>query len=225
MQTYRFDPNTKEYLHAEEAFLDPLESQAQGKPVYLLPADSTFTEPLTAKKGYAVCWNSTAWEHIEDHRQKYDRGGVPLEGTGTQYWMAGDTWQTPARYMTELGKLPEGSMLERPEKPAEVLVEEELTCAKAKRAEAVASITVTVDGMVFDGDETSQERMARTVTAATATGEGMSATTTWILHDNTVATVTIRQLATALRLAGEEQTRLWTIPYTNAVKSVYVPAA
>lgn len=100
-----------------------------------------------------------------------------------------------------------------PEPTAEELAEQALTAAKAERAAAVASITVTVDGMVFDGDETAQERMARTVTAATATGASMDDTTTWVLHDNTVAQVSIRQLATALRLAGEAQTALWTRPY------------
>lgn len=213
MQTYKYHAQTKEYLYAEEAFLDPLESQAQGKPVYLLPADSTFTEPLTAQKGHAVCWNGEAWEYIEDHRQKQDRNGEHLTGQGTPYWMPGDDWQTPARYMMELGKLPEGAMLKAPEKPAEVLAEEELAKAKAERAAAVAAITVEVDGMVFDGDETAQERMARTVTAATATGASMDDTTVWVLHDNTVATPTIRQLATALRMAGEAQTALWTKPY------------
>lgn len=98
--------------------------------------------------------------------------------------------------------------------PAE-LAEQELARAKAERAAAVASITVEVDGMVFDGDETAQERMARTVTAATATGASMDDTTVWVLHDNTVAQVTVHQLATALRMAGEAQTALWTKPYQN----------
>lgn len=87
--------------------------------------------------------------------------------------------------------------------------------AKAERARAVASITVTVDGMVFDGDEKAQERMARTVTAATATGASMDDMTTWVLHNNTVAQVTVRQLATALRKAGKAQTALWTVPYQS----------
>lgn len=89
----------------------------------------------------------------------------------------------------------------------------EVETAKSTRTEAVAAITVEVDGMVFDGDETAQERMARTVTAATATGASMDDTTVWVLHDNTVAQPTIRQLATALRMAGEAQTALWTVPY------------
>ena len=96
--------------------------------------------------------------------------------------------------------------------PEEVAAEE-LAQAKAERAAAVSRITVTVDGMTFDGDEVSQERMARTITAAVATGEDMSATTTWVLADNTVAQVSMQQLAQALRAAGEQQTALWTVPY------------
>lgn len=102
-----------------------------------------------------------------------------------------------------------------PVKPQELIEAEALAQAKAERAAAVAAITVEVDGMIFDGDETAQERMARTITAATATGAGMEAATTWVLHDNTVAQVTVRQLATALRKAGEAQTALWVKPYTS----------
>lgn len=236
MFTYKFSKATGEYMYAEKALLDPMETMqyvpmrkpefdADGnelpiyddrierlheaaQKVYLLPADSTFEIPPYAKEGYAAKWNGKAWELVEDHRQKQGIGGTP-------YWMPGDTWQTPARYMSELGKLPEGAILKAPEKPAEVVAEEELAKAKGERAAAVAAITVEVDGMVFDGDETAQERMARTVTAATATGAPMDGTTVWVLHDNTVATPTIRQLATALRMAGEAQTALWTKPYES----------
>ena len=124
MQTYRFNSETKEYLFAEDAFLDPLETKIQGKNVYLLPADSTFTAPLEPEEGHAAVWNGEAWEYIEDHRQTRDEGGVIVEGSGTPYWMPGDTWQTPARFMTELGKLPEGAMLEKPEKPKDVILKE-----------------------------------------------------------------------------------------------------
>ena len=49
--------------------------------------------------------------------------------------------------------------------------------------------------------------------SAAATGEPGDTTTTWVLHDNTIAQPTISQLARALRAAGEEQTKLWTVPY------------
>lgn len=211
MQTYKYNADTKEYLYAEEAFLDPLETEKAGKPVYLLPADSTFAKPLEPKKGYAVVWKETVWEYIEDHRQKRDKGGVPVEGSGTPYWMKGDAWNSPARYMMELGKLPDGAMLKAPDKPASVVAEEELAKAKGERAAAVAALTVEVDGMTFDGDEKAQERMARAVLMA----ESPEETTEWVLADSSVAVVTAEQLRRACRAAGKAMGALWVVPYQS----------
>ena len=96
-------------------------------------------------------------------------------------------------------------------KTDEELAAEELAQAKAERADAVSKITVTVDGMVFDGDETAQERMSRAVVLA----DSMDETTEWVLHDNTVAIVTADQLRRACKLAGKAQTALWTVPYES----------
>ena len=95
-----------------------------------------------------------------------------------------------------------------PEPTQEELAEQALVQAKAERAEAVSKIVVEVDGMMFDGDETSQGRMARSAVAMND-----EETIVWVLHDNTIAQVSKAQLLQALRLAGEEQTRLWTMPY------------
>ncbi|WP_407160893.1 DUF4376 domain-containing protein [Aeromonas caviae] len=76
---------------------------------------------------------------------------------------------------------------------------------KAERQQRVDAITVEVDGFIFDGDEVSQNRMARAVTAA----DQLTDTTPWTLHDNSVVTVTALQLKTACRLAGEAQTAIW----------------
>lgn len=97
-----------------------------------------------------------------------------------------------------------------PEPTPEELAEQALEQAKAERAAAVAALTVTVDGMVFDGDEKAQERMARAVLMAETPDEK----TEWVLHDNTVALVTADQLRRACRAAGKAQTALWTVPYT-----------
>ena len=102
-----------------------------------------------------------------------------------------------------------------PEPTAEELAEQALAKAKAERAEAVSRITVEVDGMVFDGDEKAQERMSRTVAIATANSMPMTTETTWVLADNTIAQVTLQQLAKACLLAGQKQTELWTVPYQN----------
>ena len=100
-----------------------------------------------------------------------------------------------------------------PEPTAEELAEQELQKKKADRAEAVSKITVTVDGMEFDGDEKAQDRMARAITMFQANNLPADTVTPWVLADNTIAEVTVAQLSKALLLAGQAQTALWTIPY------------
>ena len=90
-----------------------------------------------------------------------------------------------------------------------------LAKAKAEREQYVSKIIVEVDGMLFDGDETSQDRMARSVVALDL-GEKVQ----WVLADNTIAHVTRAQLREALRKAGEAQTAIWADPYlTSTIQS------
>lgn len=75
---------------------------------------------------------------------------------------------------------------------------------KYNRQKQMESLTVEVEGMVFDGDEISQGRMAR---AAFTMSEGESIG--WVLANNEQVIVTKAQLALALRLAGAKQAQLW----------------
>lgn len=86
----------------------------------------------------------------------------------------------------------------------------QLLTAKAEREDYVKRIVVEVDGMMFDGDEVSQDRMARSIIALDL-GEKVQ----WVLADNTVAQVTRAQLREALRKAGTAQTAIWSDPYTK----------
>lgn len=145
----------------------------------------------------------------------WTQGCAPLiqkpTGYRLEYWM-----EETLHYQWYEGEdLLEGEGTEPVLEPIDESEEAELARLRAERAAAVSKITVEVDGMVFDGDETSQDRIARTITAATAAGYGPDDTTTWVLHDNTVATVTIKQLSEALLTAGLKQTELWVIPYTD----------
>lgn len=82
---------------------------------------------------------------------------------------------------------------------------------KQSRTEAVSQIVVEVDGLLFDGDEISQTRMARAIVTMQDTDM-----CPWVLADNTAVMATKAQLVEALRKAGEEQTRLWIYePTTN----------
>lgn len=148
------------------------------------------------------------------------QGRAPLiqkpTGYRLEYWKEGTL-----HYQWYEGEdLLEGEGTEPVLEPVDESDEAELARLRAERAEAVSKITVEVDGMVFDGDETSQDRIARTITAATAAGYGPDDTTTWVLHNNTVAEVTIKQLSEVLLVAGLKQTELWVIPYTETSDDV-----
>ena len=91
-----------------------------------------------------------------------------------------------------------------------------LAKAKSERASEVSKITVEVDGLIFDGDEDSQTRMSRTITASQALGLPEDTTISWAMADTNpkkVEQVTVKQLAQALYLAGLKQSELWVKPY------------
>lgn len=94
-----------------------------------------------------------------------------------------------------------------PPPPSQKAIEAAYATRRLERTLLVARIKVTTSsGKTFDGDETSQTRMARAIIALQATG---TPTTPWVLADNTVAEITLAELIEALALAGTAQTALW----------------
>lgn len=77
---------------------------------------------------------------------------------------------------------------------------------KTDRRIALQLSIVTVSGVDYQADETSQQRMARAVLVLNP-GEQID----WTLADNTVAKVTREELQEALRLAVLKQTELWAL--------------
>lgn len=83
-----------------------------------------------------------------------------------------------------------------------------MTTAKDYRLLAISKTTVmTANGNVFDADEESQNRMARAIVSMQLAQVNE---TNWILANNTPTVVTMTELGEALKLAGQEQTRIWT---------------
>lgn len=101
-------------------------------------------------------------------------------------------------------------IVKAPDPTPEEIEAKKLAEAKAERAKSVAAIKVEVDGMIFDGDEESQQRLTRAIQVAEITG---LESTQWVLADNTVATVTVAQAKQALAKAMLAQGELWTKPY------------
>ena len=113
MNVYKYDEITKEYLGIETAHLNPLETEIQGKEVYLLPANATFDMPYPVKTGYAQVYIDGVWNYVEDNR-------------GKEYWLDTDEYGTPARTMKELGAFPANAIFKAPQKPFDILKQEKL---------------------------------------------------------------------------------------------------
>lgn len=78
MQAYIYD-NDRFYVGEMTCQLDPLESQKQGKDIYLTPANSTSTQP-TIIEGAKPRWDGKAWEQYPDDKIVY---GYTLNDDGT----------------------------------------------------------------------------------------------------------------------------------------------
>ena len=86
----------------------------------VLPNGATWIAPPDPKDGFARCFLNGKWVHMEDHRERKGNQGDATQAPAqpaTDYWLPGDTYDTPARHMHELGPLPGDALLERPEKP------------------------------------------------------------------------------------------------------------
>lgn len=83
--------------------------------------------------------------------------------------------------------------------------EREFAQWKQAREAQVDSIVVEIEGRLYQGDERSQGRMARSITASLSDSDMVS----WTLADNAVVDVPISEIREALRLAGLRQTAIW----------------
>lgn len=63
-KAYKYDLNGY-YMGVTDCQEDPLASIAEGKTVYLKPANSTYKEPLPEKEGLRIKWNGENWVYIE----------------------------------------------------------------------------------------------------------------------------------------------------------------
>lgn len=80
---------------------------------------------------------------------------------------------------------------------------------KTARTKVMKKLTVEVDGIVFDADETSQNRMTRAIIMM-----GDSDVVPWTVADNSVVNCTSLMLKEALYKGGLAQSAVWTNPYT-----------
>lgn len=116
------------YIYSELCSPDPLESKIKGEAVWLIPANATLIEPPDAIEKHVRVFKNGAWTQVQDNR-------------GVKYWLPGDTWQTEPHEMKDLGTLPEGALIERPEKPLSQLKIEKLNEINTTYQQAIAEMT------------------------------------------------------------------------------------
>lgn len=182
MNVYKYDELTKEYIGTETAHLNPLETELQGKEVWLLPANATFDMPMIVKDGYAQVYKDGVWNYIEDNR-------------GKEYWLADDEYGTPARTMKELGVFPANAVFEAPKKPLDLAKEDKKTELKSMR-DGLEVEPILYNGNYFDYDEKARDRInAGIISLDVATKAlGKEATISWTTADDTEAIVTANDL-------------------------------
>ncbi len=190
MQVYKYDEKTKEYIGTEQALIDPLESELQGKTIYLLPANATFEKP-NLQEGFASIWNGK-WENIEDNR-------------GKEYWLETDTFGTPAKTMKELGAFPAGAVFTAPAKTLEQLKADKINELKPIRdAEEVKPIEY--NGNLYDYDEKARDRISAAIIALSLQGEGASID--WTTADNQDVKVTANDLRMVIAMVAQRSNAL-----------------
>ena len=171
MHVYKYDEVTKEYTGVETAQLNPLETELQGKEVWLLPANATFTAPMVTQGDYVPVWNDTLWEYKEDNR-------------GKEYWLDTDEYGTPARTMKELGSFPANAVFIAPEKPVSLAKAEKINELKNHR-DSLEVEPIEYNGKFYDYDEKSRDRIKDAQEAL----EGTELSIEWTTADNTDATL------------------------------------
>ena len=181
MNVYKYDEETKEYIGTEPALLDPLETEQQGKNVYLLPANATFIPPTEPPDGYVNVWNGSAWEQVEDNRKQ-------------EYWLPEDKYGAPAREMKELGALPKGAKLAAPERTLDEVKTDKVQNLKAER-DAREVEPISYNGNSYDYDDKARERINAAIIALEVLEvAGASPTLTWTTADNKDVKVTASDL-------------------------------
>lgn len=177
---------------------------------YLLPhpspAQANTYPPLNAVRepvpfdlpiGKINFWNGTEWEVQDDHRQVMDERGRIIEDSGTPYWLPEDTYQSPARYLTTYGPLPDDAILTKPVKPLPTFNETKTTLLEklagdVKEAET-NGYTMSVLGFNIDATERSYTDTQGLITKMTERGIDKEM---FCDHENQFREVTMEEVKT-----------------------------
>lgn len=217
------------FTQQETCSPDPLESEQKGEAVWLIPANTTPIEPPVADPGKVVVWKGASWAQVEDNR-------------GTKYWLPGDDWQTEPREMKDLGPLPDGALLERPEKSLEELKAGKVSQIDAETSAAIlAGFDYTIDGTSyhFSYDSFDQQNFSDTANMcqlALSGTPGLPTSVVWnsYLPDGTLVQQTfdaqtflalytagaMQHKATQMTIGGQRKAKVWAAQTKEEIEDI-----
>ena len=169
------------FTQTEICSLDPLESKIKGEAVWLIPANATLIKPPASIEKHVRVFKNGVWAQVEDTR-------------GIKYWLPGDTWQTEPHEMKDLGPLPNGALLERPEKSLKELKIDKLSQIDTETSAAIISgfdYIINNTKYHFSYDSFDQQNFVDTASMcqlALSGAEGLPTSVTWnsYLEDGTL---------------------------------------
>lgn len=72
-RAYLFDADTAYFAGEGCVQIDPLETKAAGREIFIMPANSTETEPPAEKEGFKIKWNGSEWIYEEIQTEKEEQ--------------------------------------------------------------------------------------------------------------------------------------------------------
>ena len=154
MKFYLYDEKTKQFIKEQEGYLDPLETKAQGKNVYLVPPFSTTEKPnlTNLKDNEILVFKGDKWQTEQEF---YVGKIVDCQG------------ERVLKYVTDndltFEKCDEGfKIVEKPapkEKTLEELKEEKHAELKQIMRNKRQNVKVNYDNDIFDANEEAQANM------------------------------------------------------------------
>ena len=200
MKYYLYDEKTKRFIKEQEGYLDPLETKAQGKNVYLVPPFSTTEKPnLTSLKDNEILvFNGSKWQVEQEF---YVGKVVDCQGERVSKYVADNN--------LTFEKCDEGfKIVEKPlpkEKTLEELKEEKHAELKAIMRNKRQNLKVNYDNDTFDANEEAQSNMIVLLKA----------------FDLGAKIVSIRSSTEETHVFDKEHCQELSLIMLNAVQSIY----
>ena len=200
MKYYLYDEKTKQFIKEQEGYLDPLETKAQGKNVYIVPPFSTTEKPnLTSLKDNEILvFKGGKWQVEQEF---YVGKIVDCQG------------ERVSKYVTDndltFEKCDEGfKIVEKPlpkEKTLEELKEEKHSELKQIMRNKRQNVKANYDNDTFDANEEAQANMIVLLKA----------------FDLGVQTVSIRSSTEETHVFDKEHCQELSLIMLNAVQAIY----